>query len=136
MTSIAEDTDARLMTVELPAVAAGDTSTVVVGNMQRDFHVVSMQIVPRAAVTANATNYGTITLQNKGTLGSGSTAVASRTWSATNSVAGTKESATLNGTAANLEGKAGDQLVVVHSTAGTGLALPAMAVIIGWLPRL
>lgn len=136
MSSEFERTDPLFTTVELPAVAAADTSTVAMGaGMPRDGHVVSLQLVPRAAITANGTNFATITLQNKGPLGSGSTAMASRTWSATNSVAGTKESGTLNGTAANLEFKQGDILQVVHSTAGTGLALPAVSVVIGWLPR-
>jgi len=135
MSAEAERTDVLYTVVEAPSTTAGDTSTVTVGNMPRDGHVVSLQLVPRAAVTANATNFATVTLQNKGTQGSGSTAMASRTWSATNSVAGTKESGTLNGTPANLEFKAGDQLIYVHTTAGTGLALPATAVIVGWQPR-
>lgn len=136
MSASVEDTDVRYAVVEMPAVSAGDTSTVVLPNVTRDFHVVSMQIVPRAAITANATNFATITLQDRGALGSGSTAMASRSWATVNSVAGTKESATLNATPANLEGKQGDQLIVVHSTSGTGLALPAIAVIVAWLPRL
>lgn len=136
MSSEFERTDQLFTTLELPAVSAGDTSTVAMSaGMPRDGHVTSLQIVPRAAITFNATNFATITLQNKGPLGSGSTAVASRTWSATSSVAGTKELGTLNGTAANLEFKQGDILQVVHSTAGTGLALPAVSVVIGWLPR-
>lgn len=130
-----ERTDPIYTVVEAVAVAAADTSTVVVASMPRAGHVVSLQLVPRAAVTANGTNFATVTLQNKGPLGSGSTAMASRTWSATNSVAGTKESGTLNGTPANLEFVQGDQLIYVHSSAGTGLALPATAVIVGWLPR-
>jgi hypothetical protein len=136
MSAEGERTDALYTLVELPGVAAGDTSTVVLpAGMPRDGRIVSLQLVPRAAITANGTNFATVTLQNKGPLGSGSTAMASRTWSATNSVAGTKESGTNNGTAANLEFKQGDILQVVHSTAGTGLALPAIAVVIGWLPR-
>lgn len=136
MSSEYERTDQNFTTLELPAVSAGDTSTVAMGaGMPRDGHVTSLQIVPRAAITFNATNFATITLQNKGPLGSGSTAMASRTWSATSSVAGTKELATLNGTAANLEFKQGDILQVVHSTSGAGLALPAVSVVIGWLPR-
>lgn len=135
MSAESERSDPIFTVVEAPGVAAADTSTVVVANMPRDGHVVSLQLVPRAAITANGTNFATATLQNKGPQGSGSTAMASRAWSATNSVAGTKESGTLSGTAANLEFKQGDQLVYVHSSAGTGLALPATAVVVGWLPR-
>ena len=135
MSSEFERTDPLYTVVEAPGVAALDTSTVIVANMPRDGHVVSLQLVPRAAITANATNFATVTLQNKGPLGSGSTAMASRAWSATNSVTGTKEAGTLNGTPANLEFKAGDQLIYVHSSAASGLALPATAVIVGWQPR-
>lgn len=136
MSAESERTDPIFTLVEIPAVAAADTSTVLFGaGMPRDGHVVSVQLVPRAAITANATNFATITVQNKGPLGSGSVAVASRTWSATNSVAGTKELATNNGTAANLEFKQGDILQVVHSSAAAGLALPAISVVVGWLPR-
>lgn len=129
------ETDGHFLVVELPAVAAADTSTVIAPAMPWDGVVARVQIVPRAAVTANGTNFATVTVQNKGPLGSGSTAMASRTWSATNSVAGTKEDATLNATQANREAKAGDVLQVVHSSAGSGLALPAISVIITVLPR-
>lgn len=136
MSAEGERTDALYTLVEIPGVAALDTSTVVLpAGMPRDGRLVSLQLVPRAAITFNGTNFATITVQNKGPLGSGSTAMASRTWSAVSSVAGTKELGVNNGTPANLEFKQGDILQVVHSTAGSGLALPAIAVIIGWLPR-
>jgi hypothetical protein len=100
-----------------------------------DGTVVRVELVPRAAITANATNFAVYTLQNKGTNGAGSTAVASRTWAAGSSVAGTKEQATLNVTAANREVRAGDQLQLVRSVGGTGLATPAMAWLVTILPR-
>lgn len=129
------ETDGHAIVLELPAVAAADTSTVVGPNMPWDGYLAKVEVVPRAAITANATNNAVITVQNKGPLGAGSTAMASRTWAAGNSVAGTKETATNNATAANREFKAGDVLQVVHSSAGTGLALPALAVILTVLPR-
>lgn len=136
MTGRADDTSGYVRSVEIPAVAAADTSTVVIPEgVPYDARVTRVDLVPRAAITANGTNFATITVQNLGPLGSGNTPVASRTWSATNSVAGTKESATLNATPANLELKAGDRLQVVHTTAGTGLALPAISVIITYLAR-
>jgi hypothetical protein len=135
MSANTEITDGFVVTLELPAVAALDTSTVVGTNLHRDARLLKAEIVPRAAVTANGTNFATITVQNKGTLGSGTTAMASRTWSATNSVAGTKELMTLNGTAANLEVKAGDVVQVVHTSAASGLALPAIAVLLTFLAR-
>lgn len=134
MSTIAE-TDGHVLVFEIPGVAAADTSTVAGPSMPWDGRVVRVDLVPRAAIVANATNFATVTLQNKGPLGSGSTAMASRAWSAGNSAAGTKESATLNGTPANREFKAGDVLQLVHSSAGTGLALPAIAVVVTVVPR-
>lgn len=136
MTGRGDDTAGYVRTVEIPAVAALDTSTVVVPeSIGYDARVLKAEIVPRAAIAANATNFATITVQNKGPLGSGSTVVATRSWAATNSVAGTKEQMTLSGTPANLELKAGDQLQVVHSSAVSGLALPAISVLVTYLAR-
>lgn len=136
MTGRGDDTAGYVRSIEIPAVSAGDTSTVVVPEgVPYDARVTRAEIVPRAAITANGTNFSTLTLQNKGPLGSGSTVVATRTWAATNSVAGTKEQMTLSGTPANLELKAGDQLQVVHGTGGTGLAMPAVSVIVTYKAR-
>jgi hypothetical protein len=89
--------------------------------------VTAVQFTPSAAITADATNFTTLTLQNKAA-GAGSTSVASRAWSATNSVASTPEAFTLSGTAANLNVAAGDSLEVVKTHGGTGLVIPD-----GWL---
>lgn len=136
MTGRSDDTSGYVRVVELPAVTAGDTSTVVMPEgMPYDARVLKAEIVPRALITANGTNFATLSLQNKGPLGSGSTVIATRTWAAGSSVAGTKEAMTLSGTPANLEVKAGDQLQVVHGTGGAGLALPALSVIVTYLAR-
>lgn len=136
MTGRADDTAGYPRSVEIPAVAALDTSTVLVPeSVGYDARVTKVEIVPRAAVTANATNFATLAVQNKGPLGSGAVVVATRSWAATNSVAGTKEAMTLSATPANLELKAGDQLQVVHASAASGLALPAISVIITYLAR-
>lgn len=90
--------------------------------------LVSVQFVPSAAITANASNFSTLTVQNKGTNGlSGTTAMASRAWSATNSVQSVAELFTLSVTAANLEVLPGDVLQIVQTHGGTGLAIPAGA---------
>jgi len=122
---------------ELPAQATpGDTGTTQIPTaVPFDGFVTRVEIVPRAAITANATNFAAYTLQDKGVLASGSTAVASRSWAATNSVAGTKEQATLNATPANREVKAGDTLQLVRSIGGTGLATPAMSILVTIQPR-
>lgn len=136
MTGRSDDTSGYVVTLEIPAVAAADTSTVVyTAAIPYDGRVTKVEIVPRAAITFNGTNFATIAVQNKGPLGSGSTNIATRTWSAGSSVAGTKEQLTLNATPANLEVKAGDLLQVVHTTAGTGLALPAISVLVTYLAR-
>lgn len=130
------ETDGHFIVFELPAQATpGDTATVVGPSMPWDGYVARVDIVPRAAITANATNFAALTLQNKGPLGSGSTAMASRSWAATNSVAGTRETATLNATQANREFKAGDVLQLARTIGGTGLATPALAVVLTVLPR-
>lgn len=98
--------------------------------------VTRVTFVPSASITANGTNFSTITVQNKGTNGlSGTTAVASRSWAATNSTASVEELLTLNGTPANLEVAAGDVLQYVQTHGGTGLAIPAGVFVVYVLPR-
>lgn len=136
MTGRNDDTSGYVLSLELPAVAAADTSTVVaVAAIPYDARITKVEIVPRAAVTFNATNFSTLSVQNKGPQGSGTTVVATRTWAAGSSVAGVKEAAVLSGTPANLEAKAGDLIQVVHGTGGTGLAMPAVSVLITYLAR-
>lgn len=93
--------------------------------------LVAVKFVPSAAIVANGTNFATITVQNKGTNGlAGTTAMASRAWSAVNSALSTGEFFTLNATPANLVVNEGDVLNLnLASTGGTGLALPAASVI-------
>lgn len=98
--------------------------------------VSKVTFVPSAAITANGSNFSTITVQNKGTNGlAGSTAVASRVWSAVNSVQSVEELLTLSGTAANLEVAAGDVLQFVQTHTGTGLAIAAGVFVVYLLPR-
>lgn len=137
MSSIRE-LDAYPVSYELAAQATpGDTSTTVISSPTVPFDGVisKVEIVPRAAITFNATNFAVYTLQNKGALGSGTTPVASRSWVATSSVAGTKEAMTMNATPANREVKAGDQLALARTIGGTGLATPNLAVIVTIVPR-
>lgn len=99
-------------------------------------HITAVQMVPSANVTANGSNFRTLTVRNKGTNGlSGTTAVASRSWATTNSVLSTPELFTLNGTAANLEVQAGDVLDLQQGHTGTGLIIPASSYVIFLLPR-
>ncbi|HEU5111010.1 MAG TPA: hypothetical protein VFT95_20915 [Micromonosporaceae bacterium] len=121
--------------------AAADAATVGVNAtfsavMPFDGTVVGVKMIPSANITANATNFRTLTVRNKGTNGlSGTTAVASRAWSATNSTASTPENFTLNATPANLEVKAGDVLELHQNAAAAGLIIPASSYVILVRPR-
>lgn len=89
-----------------------------------DVTITDVKWVPGAAVTANATNFATLSLRNR-TTGAGTAVPATRAYSATNSAARTPESMTLSGTATDLV-LAEDDLVTVGVThGGTGLLIPA-----------
>lgn len=82
--------------------------------------------IPSAAITANGTNFRTLTVRNKGTNGlSGTTAVATRSWAATNSGLSTPEVVPLSGTPANLAVQAGDVFDLNQGATGAGLIIPA-----------
>lgn len=99
--------------------------------------LVRVRFVPSAAITANGTNFATVNLQNKGTNGlAGTTAMASRSWAAGNSLLSTGEDVPLNATPANLIVNEGDQLNLnLASTGGAGLALPAGTFIFFFQPH-
>lgn len=113
---------------------AGTDVTQSVWRVPRNATVQSVKFVPDAAITADGTNNSILTLTNKGT-GAGSTAVASRSWAATNSSAATEETFTLNATAANLAVTAGDNVALVKTHGGTGLILPSGRVFITYIAR-
>lgn len=94
-----------------------------------DCEITSAVLVPSAAITADPTNYATYTL-TRHTAGASATTVATRAWSATNSVALTAESMTLSGTAANLLLTADDTLTIVKTAAASGLLIPACLLVI------
>lgn len=102
--------------------------------------VVLVEWVPKAAVTANATNYFDLRVRNR-TTGAGATNIATRSYVATNSVAFTKETSgvtanfALNVTPANLIVAKGDTLTVEKVNTGTGLAMPAGVVTIYIAPN-
>ena len=95
-----------------------------------------VQFVPSAGITANGTNFSTLTLQNKGPNGAGVVAMASRSWAATNSVANTPEDFTLNATQANREFALGDYLLIARTHGGSGLIIPAGTLLLTVLPRI
>jgi hypothetical protein len=135
MSASSENTSGRILALETAAFGATADATVAGPNVHADGRVTKVEWVPSAAVTANGTNFSTLTLQNKGPLKSGTTTVATRAWSSVNSVAGTKEQFTLSGTPANLEVKAGDRLDLVQTHGGTGVALPTGTLLVTILDR-
>jgi hypothetical protein len=86
--------------------------------------VVAVKWVPTAGITANGSNYFTLTLRNRGAAGSGTALPAQRAYSSGNATAFVAESATLSATAADLNVAAGDVLTVEKLVTGTGLAMP------------
>jgi len=114
--------------------AAGTDGNIPVWQPQFNATVTGITFIPSAAVTADGTNYTVYTVTNKGS-GSGSTSVATRSWAATNSVASTPEAMTLSGTAANLNVTAGDNIEVVKTHGGTGLAVAVGRIVITYKRR-
>lgn len=138
MSSRNETTDATFFpSIVLAATAAGTPYSQTNSAMVVPYSgtVTRVDYIPSAGITANGTNFQTLNVRNGTSSGAGTTVVASRAWSATNSSANTAEQATLSGTAANLEVKAGDILHVVSSVSGTGVALPAATVVVHIRPR-
>lgn len=111
--------------------STGDATSV--GNLpvfsaDHDIQVTAVTLLPSAAITANGTDFATYTLTRVTAAGSGATTVATRAWSATNSVANATEAMTLSGTAANLLVTAGQSLVMIKTEDGNGLIIPSMLV--------
>lgn len=85
----------------------------------------SAKVIPAAAITANGTNYFTMSFFNRGSAGAGTTQWGTaRAWSATNSVKATPETITLSATAADLNVTANDVISIECAPAGTGLIWP------------
>lgn len=81
--------------------------------------------IPKAAVTANGTNYFTLTLRNRKGDASGTVNPATRSYAATNSTALMPEDMTLSSTASDLLLAAGDHVTVEKLVTASGLAMPA-----------
>lgn len=89
-----------------------------------DMKITAVTWIPAAAITADDTDYFTLTLRNRGQSGAGSTLAAQRSYAATNSAAFTAEAMTLSGTASDLRVAAGDVLTIGKVNSGSGLAMP------------
>lgn len=93
---------------------------------QHRIKVVGARVIPAADVTGANTNNFALAVQNKGDDGEGSTAVtATKTYaSGTDSNAHEPEELTLSTTDDNLVVAAGDELALVRTVNGDGLASP------------
>lgn len=85
------------------------------------FVVTAVTFAPDAAVTANGTNFGTLTLSFDDGAGGAATSVASVDTSAVSWVAGTRVTFTI--TAANALVASGKQLKLVKTHGGTGVVM-------------
>lgn len=108
----------------IAATAAGTAVEVPVAQLPFAVLITEIKWIPGAAMTANGTNFCTLTCRNR-QAGAGTVVPATRAWSATNSVATTPETLSLSGTATDLQAAANDVLTAHFTHSGTGLAIPA-----------
>jgi hypothetical protein len=113
------------------ATAATDESFEV-GENQFDSTVTEVSIIPNAALTADATNNRTFTLQNRAQDGTGTVTVATLVTDVAggNWAAHDEKLMTLTATVANRNLNAGDVLTMTETHGGTGVAHPEMQVVV------
>ena len=109
--------------VDVASVATGTSDEQVAFVAPFNCTVVSAKFTPAAAITGNDTNNHRLDVRNRGTDASGSTDIATYTWSAGNDgVAFVPTDLTV--TAANAVLAEGDVVTLEKVNAGSGLALP------------
>lgn len=107
------------------ATAAGTAVEVPVVRLPFAVTITEVTWIPGAAMTANGTNFCTLTPRNRQS-GAGTVVPATaRSWAATNSVATTPETLTLSATATDLQAAANDVLTAHFTHTASGLAIPA-----------
>lgn len=115
-------------------IVMGPAETAVAADTEKDWYyrfphpgkwqVKSVYWVPNDAVTANGTNYAVMTLTNV----TQTQTIATRSWAATNSVAGTAEQQTTPTGLAGVVAQ-GDTLKLAKTDPGTGLAIRGQFVV-------
>ncbi len=127
MTNFNELAGDNILCIQVPAKAINVAGEAVILAPQRG-SIVAAKWVPTAAITANATNYFTLTFRNRGQAGAGTvqwaTARVYNVPTTGDSVANTPEALTLHATLANRDFAAGDLLSVQITHAASGLAVP------------
>lgn len=99
--------------------------------------ITGVRLVNMAAITGNASHYGTFALTNRGTAGSGTTSVASRatdTATTDDVTAKVPWTVTLSTTPANLYVEAGEELTASWTITGSGADLTEASVEIDYIP--
>lgn len=87
--------------------------------------------IPGAAITANGTNFFTLSFRNRGAAGAGTVQWATaRAYSSGNGALSTPETLTLSSTASDLQVAAGDILAVEITHAASGLICPGGVVMV------
>ena len=122
-------------TARTAAIGAGTTGIMpVFPNLTgATFQVTEGYFVPDALVTGAGTNNMSLAIQNRGTAGTGTTAVTSTLAFSSASVTAAQaaqKAFTVSATAANLLIANGETLALVKTEAGSGLALPAGVVVV------
>jgi hypothetical protein len=124
VTQFSELAGSDIMSIQVPAKAINVAGEPTILAPQRGT-IIAATWTPAAAVTADGTNFFTLTFRNRGAAGAGTVQWATaRAMSATNSVANTPEALTLHATLANRDFAQGDLLSVHITHTGTGLAVP------------
>jgi hypothetical protein len=106
---------------DAPVTGTTVTNAISLGEVPESGTVTEVAIIPNAAVTANTTNYRTITVYNRGTAGTGTVAVAAIDTSTTGFTDNDERLATL-ATAANLLVPENATLEAVETITAGGVA--------------
>jgi hypothetical protein len=123
----------RTIATTVPAAGAAVTQDQVIDRAPYAGVISAVTIVPEAALTANATNFRTFRVMNKGQAGAGSTVAASfptSTPTTDDLVAFKAKAIPLSGTPANLVVAAGDVLAVDETVAASGVAHSGYKVVV------
>lgn len=125
MPTLADMRGDQIFSAEVAATAAGTAVEVPIVVLPFNVKITGWKWVPGAAITANGTNFFTLTPRNRQS-GAGTVVPATaRAYSAVNGVATTPETLALSSTAADLLASAGDVLTAHFTHTASGLAIPA-----------
>jgi len=119
-----------VVTIPVPSSAA---AVAVGGSLLVPYNalITAAKWVPGAAITANGTNFFTVSFRNRGSAGAGTVQFATaRAYSSVNGVLSTPEALTLSSTAADLLVAAGDYLTAEVTHAASGLICPGGSVLV------